>query len=402
MKSSVRKVVVGVSGSIAAYKAAELIRLLVKRRFEVRVVMTSAASKFISSLTFQALSGNPVLTSVWDEETAEGIGHIELADWADAMVIAPASANTLAKLACGICDNALLATALATKAPVLVAPAMNVNMWDNPATQANVNCLLTRGVEVVSPDIGPLACGWTGAGRLASPEEIFWRLSRATNKRDLQKKHVLITAGPTREEIDPVRYLTNRSSGRMGVALALDAYRRGAKVTLVRGPLGYNPFIPAGIDQVSVTSANQMRDIVLAKAAQNDIVIMAAAVSDFRPLQAAKHKLKKSDGLSRIDLAENNDIIAELGSQRDGRSPFLVAFSVETNDDVLTVEARRKLDDKGVDLLVANSAKVAFDNKTNQVFILSKDKVVRVANAHKLIIARKILNQVVRKIAIGQ
>lgn len=396
-----RNIVVGVCGSIAAYKAAELVRLLVKRGFNVRVAMTPSACKFITPMTFQALSSNPVVVSLWDEGAGDGIGHIELADWADAVVVAPASASTLAKLTQGVCDSSLLAVILATKAPVLVAPAMNVNMWENQATQENIRRLSARGLEIVSPETGSLACGWTGSGRLARNQEIFWRIARATSVRDLEGTRVVITAGPTREDIDPVRYLTNRSSGRMGVALALDAYRRGAKVVLVAGPLGYSPFIPSEIERLSVISATDMQQAVLARFSSADVLIMAAAVSDFRPSSTAQHKLKKSSGFSRIELAHNDDIIADLGSRRKGAHPFLVAFSVETNDDVLEQEARRKLRDKGVDMLVANSARQAFDKKTNQVLIVSHTAKRRCPNAHKSVIARAILDEIVDKSVMG-
>ncbi len=396
-----RNIVVGVCGSIAAYKAAELVRLLIKRGFKVRVVMTPSACKFISPITFQALSSNPVLVSLWEEGNGDGIGHIELADWADAVIVAPLSANTLAKLAHGICDNSLLAVSLATKAPVLVAPAMNVNMWENQVTQDNIRRLSDRGVEVVSPETGSLACGWVGSGRLAGNQEIFWRIARATSHRDLEGKRVVITAGPTREDIDPVRYLTNRSSGRMGIALARDAYRRGAKVVLVTGPLGYNPFIPRDIERISVVSATDMHRAVLAQFTTADVLIMAAAVSDFRPASKAEHKLKKSTGFSRVELAHNSDIIADLGSRRKGGHPFLVAFSVETNDDVLEQEAGRKLRDKGVDMLVANSASEAFDKKTNQVLIVSNTTNRRCPHAHKSVIARAIFDEIIDKSVMG-
>lgn len=391
-----KKVVVAISGSIAAYKVVDFVRLLVKRRFEVRVVMTPSATKFIAPLTFQTVSRNSVLTSLWEEE--DGIGHIEYADWADVVVLVPASANTIAKLAHGMADNAVLAVALATKAPLVLAPAMNVNMWENGATQANIKTLKQRGMRIVEPEKGELACGWMGSGRLASKREIYWCVERALTDQDLLGKRVLVTAGPTREEIDPVRYLTNRSSGRMGVSLALDAYRRGASVTLVNGPLGYQPAIPIEINRVPVLTAQQMKDAVQCESQTADIVIMAAAVADFRPLRSATQKLKKSDGFNRIDLIENDDIIASLGKLREGGHPLLVAFSVETDTKRLHDEARRKLRDKRVDLLIANSASEAFDKKTNQVWIVSDENVVHVDSAHKLTVARKILNAVAKKL----
>ena len=391
-----KKVVVAISGSIAAYKGVDFVRYLVKRGFDVKVVMTPSATKFIAPLTFQTVSRNPVLTSFWEE--ADGIGHIEYADWADVVVVVPASANTIAKLAHGLADNAVLAVTLATKAPIVLAPAMNVNMWENCATQANIKTIAQRGIRIVEPEKGELACGWIGSGRLASKHEVYWCMKQALANQDLLGKKVVITAGPTREEIDPVRYLTNRSSGRMGVSLALDAYRRGADVTLVHGPFGYQPVIPAGINRVPVVSAEQMKDAVQREFGSADILIMAAAVADFRPIRSANQKLKKADGFNRIDLAENDDIIAMLGRLRKNKHPVLVAFSVETDTDKLHDEARRKLRDKRVDLLVANSASEAFDNKTNQVWIVSDNDVVHIDSAHKLTVARKILNVVTKKL----
>lgn len=394
-----KKVVVAISGSIAAYKGVDFVRYLVKRRFDVRVVMTPSATKFITPLTFEAVSRNPVLTSFWEE--ASGIGHIEYADWADVVVVVPASANTIAKLAHGMADNAALAVALATKAPLVIAPAMNVNMWENPATQANIETIVQRGMRIVTPEHGELACGWIGSGRLASKHEVYWCMKQALREQDLAGKRVLISAGPTREEIDPVRYLSNRSSGRMGVSLALDAYCRGADVILVHGPLGYQPLIPAGIKRIPVVSARQMKDAVELEFQRADIVIMAAAVADFRPVHSANQKLKKADGFNCIDLAENDDIIASLGRLRRNTHPVLVAFSVETDTDRLHHEALRKLRDKRVDLLIANSASEAFDKKTNQVWIVSDNQVVHIDSAHKLTVARKILNVVTKRLTVN-
>lgn len=391
-----KRVVVAISGSIAAYKGVDFVRYLVKRRFDVRVVMTPSATKFITPLTFQTISRYPVLTSFWEEDN--GIGHIEYADWADVVLVVPASANTIAKLAQGFADNAALAIALATKAPIVVAPAMNVNMWENRATQANVATIAQRGMRIVEPEKGELACGWTGSGRLASKHEIYWCMKQALSNQDLLGKRVVVTAGPTREEIDPVRYLTNRSSGRMGVSLALDAYRRGADVTLVHGPLAYKPVIPAGINRVPILSAEQMKDVLQCEVQSADIVIMAAAVADFRPHRCANHKLKKADGFNRIDLVENDDIIASIGERRKNSRPLLVAFSVETDADKLHHEAQRKLRQKQVDLLVANFASEAFDNKTNQVWIVSDKRMVHIDSCHKLSVARKILNVVTERL----
>ncbi len=399
-----KKLVLGVTGSIACYKAAELARYFMRRGYVVRVVMTDSATKFITPLTFQALTGNPVASSFWSEDQPGSIGHIELADWADVVLVAPATADCLAKLAYGFAESSLLAVALATKSPLVVAPAMNVNMWENPATQDNLELLRSRGVTVVAPESGALACGWKGSGRLASAAEIFAVTERALGPKDLSGHRVVVSAGPTREPIDPVRYLSNRSSGKMGVALAREAYRRGAEVTLVHGPLGYKPILPGDVLCRPVSTAQEMREVVLsevnglAAGKSADIAVMAAAVADFRPAECANGKIKKSSSPAAIDLQANPDILAELGAKRvRGEGPFLVGFAVETLDEVaLIAEARAKLERKGVDLLVANQAETAFEADTNRVWIVGRSElVVELPMASKRSIARGIWDKVV-------
>ena len=394
------RVVLGVTGSIAAYKAAELARYMMKRGCVVRVVMSESAEQFISPLTFESLTGQPVARSFWNETEPGAIGHIELADWADCVVVAPATADTIAKTAFGFSDSPLLAVLLATKAPVVFAPAMNVNMYEHPQTQANIATLSARGVAFVTPESGDLACGWKGRGRLAKPQEIYHHVIKAMTPQDLAGKRVLISTGPTREAIDPVRFITNRSSGKMGLALAFEASRRGASVTLVEGPLLGSPFIPNAIKRVRVTSAQEMREAVLDQvesAANPDIVIMAAAVADYRPENASQEKIKKASATLSISLTPNPDILREVGERkRGGQSPFLVGFAVETGDtETLLSEARRKLADKNADLLVGNLAKDSFDKDTNRVVIVSKNGEAReVATAKKSFIARTIFDTI--------
>lgn len=394
------RVVLGVTGSIAAYKAAELARYMMKRGCVVRVVMSESAEQFISPLTFESLTGQPVARSFWNETEPGAIGHIELADWADCVVVAPATADTIAKTAFGFSDSPLLAVLLATKAPVVFAPAMNVNMYEHAQTRANIATLSARGVAFVTPESGDLACGWKGRGRLAKPQEIYHHVIKAMTPQDLAGKRVLISTGPTREAIDPVRFITNRSSGKMGLALAFEASRRGASVTLVEGPLLGSPFIPNAIKRVRVTSAQEMREAVLDQvesAANPDIVIMAAAVADYRPENASQEKIKKASATLSISLTPNPDILREVGERkRGGQSPFLVGFAVETGDtETLLSEARRKLADKNADLLVGNLAKDSFDKDTNRVVIVSKNGEAReVATAKKSFIARTIFDTI--------
>jgi phosphopantothenoylcysteine decarboxylase/phosphopantothenate--cysteine ligase len=414
-----RRVVLGITGSIAAYKAAELARLMVSWGYEVRCIMTPSAQEFITPMTIGAVTGNAVTTEFWDSSEAAGIGHIQLADWAQLLVIAPATADCIAKLANGFADSPLTAVALATKAPILIAPAMNVNMLDHPKTQENIAALRSRGVRFVDPGEGALACGWNGAGRLAEPYEIFYHVRRALSSHDFHGKHVLISTGPTREYIDPVRYISNRSSGKMGVALTREAYRRGADITLVHGPVPVR--VPQQVRCVQADSAQHMHDVMLDLAfgdgslvagvpssfayRKPDIVIMSAAVADFRPEMLAADKMKKADGIPVIRLVENPDILAALGERKKevlgkGTSPApqLVGFAVETGEiDDLVAEAHRKLKAKGVDLIVGNFAQDAFDLDTNRAWLVDKNgRQEEIATSYKSRVANKVLDAVIR------
>lgn len=394
-----KNIVLGVSGSVAAYKATELARLLVSRGYQVRVVMTECATRFIAPLLMESVTGQHVSTNFHDGSELRSIGHIQLADWADTFVVVPATANIIAKLAIGIADCPVSTVALATRAPVLIAPAMNVNMYEHQATQDNITILRKRGVSFVDPEEGELACGWQGTGRLASPWEIFNHIRRALSNHDLEGKHILITTGPTREAVDPVRYVSNRSSGKMGVSLAREAFRRGAKVTLIHGPISSR--VPAPVDSIAVLSAEQMLSQVMASFESinpPDIIIMAAAVADFRPKNIATAKIKKHDALKSIELVPNTDILLELGKrkERDGGGPKLVGFAVETGEvEELLSYARSKLEKKNADMIVANLADDAFEGDTNRVWILDRNgREEEVSLTFKSRIANKVLDAV--------
>jgi phosphopantothenoylcysteine decarboxylase/phosphopantothenate--cysteine ligase len=323
-----RTVVVGLAGGIACYKACDVVRLLVREGLRVRVVMTRGATRFVTPLTLQALSGNPVGTDVFDLTQESEIGHIRTADEADVVLIAPATADVLAKMAHGIADDLLTTIILATKAPVLVAPAMNVHMWEHPATQANVRTLRERGVETVGPGVGSLACGYEGAGRLAEPDEIVEDVLRLLTPPDLAGERVLVSAGPTQEAVDPVRYLSNRSSGKMGHALAKVARRRGAEVTLVSGPGALAP--PPGVRTVSVTSAAEMGEALGREFKRATVLVMAAAVADYRPIRPAARKLKKQARTTSLALTRTEDIVSGLARKKGRR--IVVGFAAETHD----------------------------------------------------------------------
>ncbi len=403
--SEKRKIVLGITGSIAAYKSAELARYFVTRGYQVRVVMTESAAQFISPLTFEAITGHPVSREFWDETQPGAIGHIALADWADVLVVAPASADFLAKLAHGFADSPLLAVALATKAPLVLAPAMNVNMYENSQTQINLQHLRDRGALMVEPDSGALACGWEGKGRLAHHREIFFHVRRALTDQDLRGRRVVISTGPTREAIDPVRFISNRSSGKMGVALASEAFRRGADVTLVHGPISLPVKVPRDVRCVPVVSAAEMRDALFSHTfggeatTAADIVIMAAAVADCRPEAVGLEKIKKGDLPSSFSVVPNPDILAELGARKGGgRSPRLVGFAVETGDvEHLLSEVRRKLSQKNADLIVGNFAADAFDRDTNRVWLVNRaGREEEVSTTYKSRIATRIFDAIVK------
>lgn len=398
-----RRIVLGITGSVACYKSIELARLLISRGYEVRVVLTDAAQKFISPALVEATVGRGVITDFWvPAQDSDGIEHIEVADWADVVVVSPATADFIAKLNLGIADSPLLAVCLASKAPILVAPAMNVNMLSHVQTQSHIKSLEQRGVSFVDPAEGVLACGWTGSGRLADSKEIFYHIRRKLSSQDLKGKRVLITTGPTREPIDPVRFISNRSSGKMGISLAREAFCRGAEVTLVHGPC--NLEVPHPVRCISVVSAQEMHDAVMHEtfegANRPDIVIMAAAVADFRPEVQADHKLKRHAGEtpSAVKVVPNVDILAAVGKKRGKSGPALVGFAVETGElDELLAELRRKLQTKNTDIMVGNFASDAFELDTNRVWIVDKNgQTGEVTTTFKSRIANKVLDAVLK------
>jgi len=396
------KVALGVSGGIAAYKAAEIVRLLQDRGVRVQVIMTRAACEFVQPLTFAALSGEKVITDLFGEGAQQpniesAVEHIAVAQSIDALLVAPATADIIGKFAQGIANDFLSTLYLATTAPVVVAPAMNVNMWEHPATQANVETLRQRGVRVVEPDSGYLACGMTGPGRLAGNETIVAAvLERLGAAQDLVGETVLISAGPTREPIDPVRYISNRSSGKMGYALAEAALRRGAHVILVTGPTALKP--PGGGDVVNVETAEQMRSAVMEHGPAASIVIMTAAVSDYRPATQAPQKIKRT-GPMALELEPTADILVELGRSRaaDGGSRILVGFAAETEN--ILQNARKKFDAKALDMLVVNDVSrhgIGFDSDRNEVTMLTAEETVDVPETTKWEVAQRVLDQIAR------
>jgi phosphopantothenoylcysteine decarboxylase/phosphopantothenate--cysteine ligase len=393
------RVTVCVAGGIAAYKAAELVRLLSKAGADVWVVMTKRAQKFVGPLTFQALTGHPVFTDLFSLTQESEIGHIQAADRTDLVVVAPATASTIARLAAGLADDALAAVVLATKAPVLLAPSMNVNMWSHPLTQSNLRRLVdTAGYQVVGPGDGFLACRWTGPGRLAEPADIVEAAARVLSRQDLAGRRVVVTAGPTHEAVDPVRYLGNRSSGKMGYAVAAAAARRGADVTLISGPVAIEA--PPGLTVVRVEDARRMQEAVTGAAADADAIIMAAAVADFRPVQVGDRKIKRSEMsyAPSIALDVNPDILAGLGEARKARGggPLLVGFAAETHD--VVAYARAKLASKGVDLVIANDVTEpgsGFAVDTNRVVLVDASGDTPVPAGSKAVVAHRILDRVV-------
>jgi len=398
------KVALGVTGGIAAYKAAEIVRLLQDRGIRVQVIMTRAAQEFVRPLTFAALSGEKVITGMFapGEEHAANIDsaieHIAVAQSIDALLVAPATADLLAKFAQGIASDFLTTLYLATTAPVVVAPAMNVNMWNHPATRTNVEILKARGVRVVEPDEGYLACGMTGPGRLADNEAIIAATMEALGtSQDLAGETVLITAGPTREKIDPVRYLTNRSSGRMGYALAEAALRRGARALLISGPTSLTP--PGAAEVTRVESADEMRQAVLKLLPEATIVIKTAAVSDYRPKSPAPRKIKRIGPVS-LDLEPTVDILAEVARHKQtqiARPQIVVGFAAETEN--VLENARKKLASKSLDAIVVNDVSqegVGFDSERNAVTIITHGEVVEVPETTKWEVAQRVLDQIVR------
>lgn len=394
------KVVLGISGGIAAYKAAELVRLLQDRGVHVQVVMTRAAQEFVRPLTFAALSGEKVITEMFADGNAEpnvesAVEHIAVAQAADAVVVAPATANVIAKFANGIADDFLTTLYLATTSPVIVAPAMNVNMWEHPATRENLDRLRKRGVRIVEPGSGYLACGMIGAGRLADFNQIIDATMEALGPQDLVGETVLLTAGPTREPIDPVRYISNRSSGKMGYALAEAALRRGAKVILVSGPTALTA--PAAAELVPVETAAEMRDAVVHRLADATVIIKAAAVSDYTVKQPASEKIKRGSGPVVLDLEPTTDIVAEVARRKASPHQIVVGFAAETTN--VIENARRKLVGKALHAIVVNDVSrpgIGFDSDRNAVTIITPDREIEVPENNKWEIAHRILDVVHR------
>jgi phosphopantothenoylcysteine decarboxylase/phosphopantothenate--cysteine ligase len=395
------RITLGVTGGVAAYKAAELVRRLQQEGFTVQVVMTRGAREFITPLTFAALSGQKVITDLFEKSEGgeanldSAIEHIAVAQRTDLLVVAPATADVIAKLARGIADDFLTTLYLATTAPVVIAPAMNVNMWNHAATQENVEMLHSRGVKIVSPDEGYLACGMTGAGRLAGQEEIIAAVRDALHaRRDLEGETILVTAGPTCEDLDPVRFLSNRSSGKMGYAVAEAAARRGAKVVLISGPVSLEA--PEGVERISVRTAEEMHRGVSSRFPECTVAILAAAVADYRPVEQHAQKMKRGKASLTVQLEPTKDILADIAKRKDDR--LVIGFAAET--DHVAENARKKLVAKGADLIVANDVTAegaGFDVETNVVTLFARDgRDLPLPRMPKTEVAQKILDEILR------
>lgn len=387
-----KQILLGVCGGIAAYKAVELLRLLTKAGAEVSVVMTANACEFVTPLTFQTLSNNPVHTRMFDLYQEKEIGHISLADKADLCVVVPATANIIGKLSGGIADDLLSTTLMATKAPVVLAPSMNVNMYESAAVQHNMQILTQRGFHLIEPDDGALACGWEGKGKLPAPEHIQEWIEKVMTPADLNGERVLISAGPTREKLDPIRYISNYSSGKMGYAIARAAWQRGAEVVLVSGPTALP--VPLGVRYVPVESARDMHAAMMRELPGTSVVIKAAAVADYRPSCVAQHKIKKGTDSACIELEPNPDILAQIGMEKTGQ--IVVGFAAETHD--LLRHAQDKLQRKNLDMLVANDVTApgaGFDVETNVVKFLHADgRVEDMPQSSKVEVAHALLDRV--------
>ncbi len=393
-KTGNKQILLGICGGIAAYKSAELVRLLRKHNTDVRVVMTASATQFISPLTFQALSGNPVHTQLLSVNEENAMGHINLARWADAIIIAPATANIIAKMSHGLADDLLSTLYQAADCPVHIAPAMNQAMWKKTVTQDNINRLQQHGVRIIGPETGDQACGENGFGRMSEPENICTRLLH-NSAMPLMGLKVLISAGPTREALDPVRYLTNRSSGKMGYAIAQAAIKAGAQVTLVSGPV--NIPAPASATVIKVESAQQMYDAIVPQASHYDVYIGAAAVADYRPAQIEQQKIKKQDTSSVIHLERNQDIIAAVAQLE--QKPFVVGFAAETNN--LETYAQNKLRDKKMDMIAANQVgqeQGGFDSDVNALLVFWKDDKKTLTMADKQLLAEQLIELIAERL----
>ncbi len=383
MVFSLMRVLLGISGGIAAYKSAELVRLLTRQGCDVRVVMTEAATQFISPLTFQALSAHPVHTQLLDANQENAMGHINLARWADLFLIAPATANCLAKFSYGLADDLLSTLYLAVECPVFIAPAMNQAMWHKPTTQENINRLIRHGMTIIGPDAGSQACGDIGPGRMTEPEAIVQKLCIQNNPGILQGKKILITAGPTREKLDPIRYITNRSSGKMGYALAEQAQQLGAQVTLISGPVVLAA--PEHVNTVLVESAEEMYTAVMQHIADQDIMIAAAAVADYTPVNVKAEKIKTQNDQTELQLHKTKDIVASVASLTN--KPFTVGFAAETEN--LKQYAQDKLTRKNLDMIAANwvgQKEGGFDSAVNalQVYWQNGQKIFPMTNKSQL------------------
>ncbi len=392
-----KKIVLGITGGIAAYKAAEFVRLLVKQEAQVHVVMTRNAQEFIKPLTFQTLSGNPVVTDPFSLLNETQIGHIALADLAELIVILPATANIIGKIANGIADDFLSTMVMASKAPVLMVPSMNVNMWESEPLQKNLRTLIERGYHFVDPGEGELACHWYGKGRLAELSEVLEKIEDIFSPKDLKGETILITAGPTQEPIDPVRFITNHSSGKMGYALAKVARRRGAEVVLISGPTWLPP--PRNnVRLIWVRTAEEMRKAVFTNLKDCSVVIKAAAVSDYRPKEVSLSKVKKTASSLSLELERTTDILAEIGTEKGNR--LFIGFAAETED--LVANARKKLKEKRLDFIVANDVTqpdAGFASETNRVkFLFPSGEVKDLPLMTKEEVAQLILDEVVRQL----
>lgn len=385
-----RHFIIGLSGGIAAYKGAELVRLLKKQGAKVRVIMTRGAQEFITPLTLQALSGEPVHTELLDASAEAGMGHIELARWADAVLIAPATADLIARLASGRADDLLTTVALATPAPLFVAPAMNQQMWRNPATCHNIGQLQALGITVLGPAQGEQACGDVGAGRLLEPETLLAALQQRFSSGALAGQRVVITAGPTREAIDPVRYLTNHSSGKMGFAIARAAHAAGADTVLISGPVNLDT--PEGVERINVSSAVDMLAATeIALTTTTDIFIASAAVADYRPMNIAMQKVKKSTGSLQLELVRNPDIVATVAASSN-RPKYVVGFAAETQNLAQYAESKRR--NKGLDMICANDvarSDIGFNSDQNALLLYEASGVTELARASKLVIAEQLI-----------
>lgn len=384
-------IILGVTGGIAAYKSVQIASDLTKLNHNVYTIMTESAAEFVSPLTFHSITHLPVESKLFNTTTSE-VKHIGLADKADLVLVAPATANFIAKAAAGTADDLLTTVLLAAQAPIMIAPSMNVHMFENPVVQRNMKTLEDLGYKIITPETGYLACGYTGKGRLPAPKRFVEEVKRELSKKDLENKKIIITAGPTRESVDPVRFLTNHSSGKMGYALAKAASYRGAEVKLISGPSELDA--PLGVDLTEIETAAELKNEVFSEFETADIIIMAAAVSDYRPKEFSSQKIKKSDGNLILELERTTDILAELGKMKNN-SQLLVGFAAETEN--LLENAQKKLNSKQADYIIANdisNKNIAFGSDKNQVSILSEEGTVQLPLAEKEKIANKIFDYI--------